>query len=153
LQKAVNRRQKAILAEVVTVFVFTLAAVVGMINFKDYVNRSEAITAMRQVGQLVVHHQAQTGKVPPESLIKSRMKDIKGSPRLGNLKYRGLWIEYEAEPNAILAYAEKKYPSSLLDDGYVVLQLNGAVVWTGKDRFEQLLASQQSDVEIEMTRR
>ena len=132
--------------------VFTLAAVVGMINFKDYVNRTEAITAMRQVGQLVVQHQGQTGRVPPESLIQGKMKDIQGSARLSNLKYRGLWIDYEAEPNAILAYAQKNYPSSLLDDGYIVLQLDGAVKWMGKDRFEELLASQQSDVEKEMAR-
>ena len=147
-----NRRQKAIVAEVVTVLVITLVAVVGMINFKDYINRSEAISAMQQVGKLVVQHQRETGRVPPESLIRSGMTNIKGSARLGNLKYRGLWIDYEAGPNAILAYAARRYPSSLLDDGYIVLQLDGTVRWMGKDQFDQLLASQQSDLEIEMTR-
>jgi len=141
------------LAEVVTVLVLTLGAVVAMINFKDYVNRSEAITAMQQVGRLVLNHQAQTGKVPPESMIQSRMKDIKGSARLSSFVYRGLWIDFEAEPNAILAYAEKNYPSSLLDDGYVVLQFDGKVSWMQDDEFEPLLDQQQSDVEKDMARR
>ena len=63
------------------------------------------------------------------------------------------WIDFEAEPNDILAYAEKSYPSSLLDDGYVVLRFDGTAEWMAKEEFEELLAQQQSDVEIEMTRK
>jgi hypothetical protein len=51
-----------------------------------------------------------------------------------------------------LAYSEKDYPSSLLSDGYVVLRLDGRVEWIGKRQFEEMLAQQQDEVEIEMMR-
>ena len=146
-----NKRQKAILVEVATVLVITLIAVVVMINFKDYINRSEAISAMQQLGKIVLEYRQQHGRVPSESVFLREKNDVEGSVRLPNLVYRGLWIEFEAEPNDILAYAEKDYPSSLLDDGYVVLMFDANTVWMDKAEFEELLAQQQSEVEIEMT--
>lgn len=146
-----NKRQKAILVEVATVLLITLIAVLAMINFKDYINRSEAINAMQQLGKIVLEYRQQHGRVPSESVFLREKNDVKGSVRLPNLVYRGLWIDFEAEPNDILAYAEKNYPSSLLDDGYVVLMFDANAVWMGKADFEELLAQQQSEVEIEMT--
>ena len=146
-----NKRQKAILVEVATVLVITLIAVVAMINFKDYINRSEAISAMRQLGDLVAEYRKDYNKVPADFWIRSEMANIKGSVRLSDLVYRGLWIDFEAEPNDILAYAEKNYPASLLDDGYVVLRFDANTVWMGKAEFEELLEQRQSDVEKEMT--
>lgn len=145
-----NKRQKAILVEVATVLVITLIAVVAMINFKDYINRREAITAMQQLGKIVLEYQRQNGRVPSESVFLSEKDNVRGSVRLTNLVYRGLWIDFDAEPNDILAYAMKNYPSSLLDDGYVVLMFDANVVWMGKAEFEKLLARQQSEVEIKM---
>lgn len=149
--RAVNKRQKAILVEVATVLVITLIAVVAMINFKDYINRREAITAMQQLGKIVLEYQRQNSRVPSESVFLSEKDNVRGSVRLTNLVYRGLWIDFDAEPNDILAYAMKNYPSSLLDDGYVVLMFDANVVWMGKAEFEELLARQQSEVEIKMT--
>ncbi|MBN2270437.1 MAG: hypothetical protein JXN61_07480 [Sedimentisphaerales bacterium] len=146
-----NKRQKAILVEVATVLVITLIAVVAMINFKDYINRREAITAMQQLGKIVLEYQRQNSRVPSESVFLSEKDNVRGSVRLTNLVYRGLWIDFDAEPNDILAYAMKNYPSSLLDDGYVVLMFDANVVWMGKAEFEELLARQQSEVEIKMT--
>jgi len=140
------------LIEVATVLVITLIAVVAMINFKDYINRREAITAMRQLGKIVLEYRRQNARVPSESVFLSEKDNVKGSARLSNLVYRGLWIDFEAEPNDILAYAEKNYPSSLLDDGYVVLMFDANTVWMDKAEFERLLKQQQSEVEIEMTR-
>ena len=148
-----DKRQRAIVLEVVTVLVVTLIAVVAMINFKDYINRSEAIGAMEQIGQIVAEYRRQYKRVPSESMVKAEMGNIKGAVRLPGMVYRGLWIDLEAEPNDILAYAEKNYPASLLDDGYVVLRFDATVVWMKVDEFEALLAEQQSDVEIEMTRK
>ena len=147
-----NKRQKAILFEVATVVVITLIAVLAMINFKDYINRSEAISVMQELGKTVLEYQLNHGRVPSESVFLSAKDGIKGSVRLSGLVYRGLWIDFEAEPNDILAYAEKNYPSSLLDDGYIVLRLDANAVWMGEAEFEALLAEQQSEVEIEMTR-
>lgn len=146
-----DKRQRAIVFEVVTVLVVTLIAVVAMINFKDYINRSEAIGAMEQVGRIVAEYRRQHKRVPSESLVKAEMANIKGALRLPGMVYRGLWIDLEAEPNDILAYAEKNYPASLLDDGYVVLRFDANVLWMNVEEFEALLAEQQSEVEIEMT--
>jgi hypothetical protein len=149
----VNKRQKAILAEVVSIMLVTLIAVVGMINFKDYINRSEAISAMQQLSTIIVDYRKRNGRVPPESLVTDAVRDLKGGVRLSGFQYRGLWIDFDAEPNDILAYTQKNYPSSLLNDGYIILQVDGAVKWMGIDEFRGALARRQSDVEIEMTRR
>jgi len=149
----VDRRQKAILIEVALVLLVTLIAVIGMINFKDYINRSEAIDAMQQGGRTVAEYRRQHNRVPSESIFLREMRKIKGAVRLPGMVYRGLWIDLEAEPNDILAYAKKSYPASLLDDGYVVLRVDANAVWMSRDEFEALLAEQQSEVEIEMTRK
>jgi hypothetical protein len=153
-----NKRQKAILIEFITVIVITAIAVAAMINFKDWVNRSEAIGAMNQLGEVVLKYRKEYGAVPPESYINEKKKDLKGWVRLGDLKYRAQWIDLGATPDEILAYTEKNYPSSLLNDGYVVLRLGkheeaGRVEWIDKRQFEKLLAQQQTKMEIDMLRR
>jgi len=148
-----NKRQKAIVVEFVTVIVITAIAVVVMINFKDWVNRSEAIGAMEQLSDEVISYRKEYGAVPPESYVTDIKRNLKGWVRLGDLKYRAQWIDLEATPDEILAYTERKYPSSLLKDGYVVLRLDGRVEWMGKQQFENLLAQQQSKTEIDMLRR
>jgi len=147
-----NRRQKAVVVEIVTVLVVTVLAVVAMFNFKDYINRSEAIQAMQQLSQVVLDYKQKKGIVPPKPFVDNIMRDLKGGARLGNLRYRGLWVDFKPEPNEILAYTEKNYPSSLLNDGYIVLLLDGSVKWMDKEEFKKLLAQQQSETEIEMTR-
>jgi type II secretory pathway pseudopilin PulG len=148
-----NKRQKAILIEFITVIVITAIAVGAMVNFKDWVNRSEAISAMKQLSQVVLKYRKEYGSVPPESYVNEIKKNLKGGVRLGNLKYRAQWIDFDAPPDEILAYAEKRYPSSLLNDGYAVLRLDGRVEWMNKQQFEKLLAHQQSKMEIDMLRR
>lgn len=147
-----DRKQKAVLVEIVTVLVITLAAVVAMVNFKDYINCSEAKQAMQQLSQVVLNYKRTNGIVPPKPYVDKRLRDLKGGARLGNLRYRGLWVGFEADPNEVLAYTEKNYPSSLLSNGYIVLHLDGSVKWMDKEEFEKLLARQQSETEIEMTR-
>lgn len=162
-----NKRQKAILVEFVSVIVITAIAVVAMINLKDWVNRSEAIRAMKNLSQKVLEYQQEYrrnylqeyGKeypyaaVPTEYYIDSIKKDLEGWVRLGDLQYRARWIGPEATDDEVLAYTEKKYRFSLLSDGYVVLRLDRRVEWMGKQEFEQLLAQQQSEFEIEMPRK
>jgi len=148
-----DKRQRTITVEVVTVIIVTAVAIAAMFNFKDWVNRSEAIRAMEQLSQVVTKYRQEHGSIPAESYVTSIKKDLKGSVRLGDLRYRAAWIELDAKPDTILAYTEKKYPSSLLGDGYVVLRLDGRVEWMGKEQFEKLLAQQQSKSEIDMLRR
>ena len=148
-----NKRQKAILTEFVAVIAVTAIAVVAMINFKDWVNRSEAMRAMEQLGQIVLQYQKNYGLVPPQSYIEGIKEDLPGHVRLGQLHYRARWIDFESTPDKILAYAEKNYRSLVLGRGYVVLRLDGHIEWIGKKEFETLLAEQQTQAEIEILQR
>ena len=148
-----NRRQKTILIDFITVIIVTVIAVVAMINFKDWVNRSEAMRAMEHLGKIVLQYRKNYGSVPPESYVDRIKEDLEGHVRLGALHYRALWINLESTPDEILAYTEKNYRSLLLGSGYVVLRLNGRVEWMNKQQFETLLVQQQSQAEIEMLRK
>lgn len=145
-----NKRQKIILAEFVTVIVITVIAVVAMINFKDLVNRSEAMRAMEQLGQITLEYRKEHGLVPPKAWIDNQRESLPGNVRLGKLQYRALWIDSESTPDEILAYTERNYHSLLVGEGYVVLRLDGRVEWMDKQRFETLLPEQQRRMEIEM---
>ena len=147
-----NRRQKAILIEFIAVMVVTLIAVVAMINFKDWVNRSEALRAMEHLGREVLKYRQRYGSVPPESYVDSIKEKWEGYARLGKLRYRARWVDFESTPDEILAYTEKNYHSLLLSRGFIVLRLDGRVEWMGKKEFETLLAQQQSSMEIQMLR-
>ncbi|MBA7688577.1 hypothetical protein ES703_97061 [subsurface metagenome] len=145
-----NKRQKVILVKFITVIVITAVAVVAMINFKDWVNRSEAVRAMEHLGQIVLQYRKNHGSVPPESYVDGIKEDLEGHVRLGNLRYRARWLDFESTPAEILAYTEKNYRSLLVGKGYVVLRLDGRVEWMGKREFETLLAQHQSPMEIRM---
>ena len=145
-----NKRQKITLIKFITVILATAIAVVAMINIKDWVNRSEAMRAMEHLGQKILAYREAYHSVPPESFVTNIKESLEGYVRLGNVQYRGIWIDSESTPEEILAYAEKKYPSSLLDDGFVVLRLSGRVEWLGTKQFRKTLAQQQSQKEIEM---
>lgn len=145
-----NKRQKVILIEFITVMLVTTVAVVAMINVKDWVNRSEAMRAMKQLSERVREHRKVYDSIPPESYVDNIKESLEGHVRLGNLQYRARWIDFESTADEILAYAERNHPSSLLKDGFVVLRLDGRVEWMGKQEFEKILALQQSREEIEI---
>jgi len=146
-----NKRQKSILINFVTVIVITTIAVIAMINFKDWVNHSEATRAMEQLGQEAIAYRKKHGSVPPESHISNVKEDLQGSARMGGLQYRARWIGFDPSPDEILAYIKRDYHSVFLGDGYIVLRLDGRVEWMGKKQFETLLTEQQSPMEAEMT--
>ena len=146
-----NRQQKVTLIKFITVILATAIAVAAMLNIKDWVNRSEAMRAMKHLGQKILEYRKTYGSVPPESFVTNIKQSLEGYVRLGDLQYRGRWIDLESMPEEILAYSEKKYPSSLLlDNGFVVLRLSGHVEWLGTKQFRKVLAKQQSQKEIEM---
>jgi hypothetical protein len=145
-----NRRQKAILTNIITVIIITAFAVLAMINFKDWLNRSEAIRAMEHLGRIALQYRKEHGSVPPQSYVDSVRGDLPGNVRLGAMRYRGLWIGFESSGEEILAYVKKEYHSSLLSDGFIVLRLDGRVEWMGEKEFKELLARQQSAIEIQM---
>jgi hypothetical protein len=140
----VDRRQRALLVESVVVLIATMGAVVGMVQLKDYVNRSEAMRAMTQLGQRVLQYQEQYGSLPPQSFVDNIKSDVEGAVRMGNVNYRARWIGLDAPSDTILAYSQKRLPSSFLKDGYVVLHLDGTVQWLPTREFAGLLAGQRA---------
>ena len=147
-----NKRQKAILIDFVVVITITAVAVLAMVNLKDWVNRSEAMQAMERLSQEVLDYRNKHGSVPPESYIDGIKEDLQGRARLGNLRYRARWIDFECPPDEILAYTEKNYHSLFLKSGFIVLRLDGSVEWMNRQKFETLLAQQQSPMEIQIMR-
>jgi hypothetical protein len=149
-----NRRQKIILRDFVTVIVITTGAVVAMIHFKDVVNHSEAMRAVEHLRQRIKQYRDEHGSVPPESWVDSQRRNLPGRARLGSLKYRGLWVGPDSTSDEILAYAERDYYSLFVGDGYIVLRLgavltdDGRVEWMDKKEFEKLLSQQQSPEEV-----
>ena len=142
-----NRRQKVILTNFIIVIVGTAIAIVAMINFKNWVNHSEAMRAMKHLSKIVLQYRQEHGLVPSESYVDSIKGRLEGYARLGDLQYRARWIDFESTPDEILAYTEKKYRSLLVGKGYIVLRLDGRVQWMGKQEFETLLAKQQTTME------
>jgi len=145
-----NKRQKIILTESVIIILVTAIAVIAMINVKDWVNRSEAIRAMKQLGQRALEYRRVHGSIPPKSYIDSIKETLEGHVRLGDLQYRAQWVDFESKPDEILAYTERKYPSSLLSDGFVVLRLSGRVEWLDKPEFEKELTRLEDRKQMEI---
>lgn len=148
-----NKRQKSILLNFATVTTITMIAVVGMVNLKDWINRSESIRAMEHLSRIVLQYRKNNGSIPPKSYIDEIKANLEGRAQLGEINYRARWISFESTPDEILAYAEKDYGSSLLRDGYVVLRLNGHVEWISKQEFDTLLPESEREMEFEMLHR
>jgi len=142
-----NKRQKNIIRDFIFVVVITLSAVIGLVNFKDYVNRTEAMRAMGQLGRVVLGYRQAYGSVPAQYYVDEIKGELEGSIRLGNLKYRARWIEFGATGDEILAYTPKDYGRSIFGKGFVVLRLDGRVEWMKEKKFKALLDSQQSQEE------
>jgi hypothetical protein len=145
-----NRRQKAILRNTTTVIVVTAIAVIAMINLKNWVNRSESMRAMEDLGRIVSQYRGKYSCVPSESYVDGIKEELEGHARLGKMIYRAQWIDFESKPDAILAYTEQPYSSWLFGKQHIVLRLDGRVEWMDKREFEALLAKQQSSQEIEL---
>ena len=145
-----NSRQKALLVESLIVVATTAAAVVGMMHLKDYVNRSEAIRAMDQLGEIILAYRAKHGSLPPKAYVDDVKGDVEGAVRMGNVRYRALYIGRDAPDETILAYSHKRHPSSFLRDGYVVLTLDGTVRWMPTAQFIPLFETQRTPMEADV---
>jgi len=145
-----NKRQKRVLVNFATVIVITTVAVVGMIELKNQVNRSEAMRAMEHLGRIVSDYKQKNGSIPPKSYADSIKMTLEGQVRLGTLHYRAQWIQFDSPPDEILAYVIKKYHSLFFRPGAIVLRLDGRVEWMDKKVFDKLPIRQQSVVKAEL---
>ncbi len=148
-----KKRQKSMLIEVVVVVAVTTLAVLAMMNFKDYINKSEATKSFYDLSSIIKNYKEKYGSIPPESYLQQIRDDLQGSLRLGGLQYRSRWIDFDSPPDTILAYTERNYRSPFVNSGYVVLKLNGQVQWMGKKEFKQIFATQQKPQEIELLKK
>ena len=148
-----NKRQKTMLKEATIIVVITAVAVFAMINFKDYINRSEVIKSLNNLSSVVKKHKETYGSVPSESYIEQIQDQLQGALRLGGLQYRSRWIDFDSPENTILAYTEKTYKSPFVGSGYVVLMLNGQVEWMSKKEFNEIFATQKKPQELELLRK
>ncbi len=137
-----NKRQKALLTESIIILLITAAAVVIMINLKQWVSRSETIQIMEQLGQVVLQYRKEHGSLPSGDDVKGIQGKLEEEVRLDKLQYRAQWIDVDSPPDEILAYVEKNFRASILNDGYVVLQLDGQVTWMNQEEFQKLLSRQ-----------
>jgi len=145
-----NERQKKIIRDFTTVIAITFIVIFAVINIRDWINHSEAMLAMKHLGKIVLQYRKESGFVPSESYIDNIKEDIKGQVRIGDLRYRALWIDMDCTDDEILAYTEQSYRSPFFHSGYIVLRLDGRVEWMENDEFEKLLAKQQKPGEILM---
>jgi hypothetical protein len=143
-----NKAQKQLLTNLVGTVVIISAFIFGFENFKDYVNKSEAIRAFNQLGQKIFDYRKQYGQLPSEFLIANLKEQLEGSRRVGNIFYRAQWVSIDSPPETIVAYTEKKY-HSLIESGFVVLRLDGQVLYLPRKEFNELLAKQQTSAETE----
>jgi len=143
-----NLKQRSTILNFVTVVVITTVFVLIMANVRYIVNKSEATRSMELLGQRVKIYRQQQHSTPPKSFVMGGDHSI-SIARLGDINYRSHWISYDAKPDTILAYSYKKF-GVLAGKGYIVMFLNGDVTWIEKKQFEQLLAKQQTQAEIEL---
>ncbi len=146
-----NKRQRHIIINFITVIAITFLAIIVLINFKDWVNYSEAMRAMEDLSDRINTYRQRSGGVPPESYVERIKEKLKGAPRFGNLKYRARWIDIDSTDDEILAYSERDYHSFFVRSGYIVLRLGGTIEYMEKAEFRKLLDTQQSQLEKEMT--
>jgi len=146
-----NRRQKSIILNIIFIVTITTMFVVGMYIVKNYINRSESMRAMKQIGDKVLEHRRQYQSLPPESFIHRQTSEL-DLIRLGELQYRAPWIGIDSEPETILAYTTHSR-KLLTHRGYVVLRLDGRVEWIEANEFRKLLGDQQKQAEVELLQR
>jgi hypothetical protein len=145
-----NKKQKTIIFKSLSVIILTIAAVVGMFNFKDYVNRSEAIRAIEQLGANILSFRQEHGYLPSQSYVERIKDSMAGNVRVGKINYRGRWIQPDSGNDTILAFVEKKYDSLLFHNGVIVLRLDGRVEWMNPEDFDALLSQQRDPMEIDL---
>lgn len=133
-------RKKRLLMDAAVVLLITTASVVGIIHFKDYINRRDALLAVGQLGEKILAYRESQDVLPPEETVQALKEQVSGRTRLGRLTYRAAWITPESKPDTPLAFTQQNYKSLLVSDGYIILRLDGTVEWLNTEQFnEQIL--------------
>lgn len=143
-----NKAQKRLVMNLTGTAFFIAAFIFGFGNFKDYINKTEAVRAFGDLSTKIMDYRKQNGRLPSESMVTDLKEQLEGSARVGNIYYRAQWISIDSPPETIVAYTEKQY-NWLIQSGFVVLQLDGQVEYLASKEFNKLLATQQTTAEAE----
>jgi hypothetical protein len=147
-----NKAQTRLLTNLIGTVVIIVVFIFGFGNFKDYVNKTEAIRAFKQLGQEVLKYRNETGQLPSEAMIANLKEQLEGSARVGNIDYRAQYISIDSPPDTIVAYTDKEY-NWLIKSGFVVLLLDGRVLYLAPKEFNDLLAKQRTAFEAEQMKK
>ena len=129
-----NRREKAVVIKIIFVTIVTFILVVTFANFKDVVNRSEAMRAIDAIGKTVLQYRKDNGYLPPQNYVDTIRQDVPGSVRMGKLNYRALYITRDSKPDEILAYTLNNYKAGgFLTDFYVSRNYVHKMKWVNFD--------------------
>jgi hypothetical protein len=141
-----NKAQKRLLINLLGTIVVIIIFIFAFGNFKDYVNKVEAMRAFNQLGQNILEYRKQHGLLPSQSSIEKLKEELEGSARVGDIYYRAQWISIDSPPETIVAYAQKEY-NWFVSSGFIVLRLDGQVQYLPSEEFRKLLAKQQTMAE------
>ena len=143
-----NKAQKRLVINLAGTVIVITAFIFGFGNFKDYINKAEVLRAFNDLGSKIMDYRKHNGQLPSDSMIENLKEQLEGSARVGEICYRAQWISIDSPPETIVAYTEKKY-NWLIGGGFVVLRLDGQVLYLAPKEFKKLLAPQQSILEIQ----
>ncbi|OHB55277.1 MAG: hypothetical protein A2Y07_10970 [Planctomycetes bacterium GWF2_50_10] len=143
-----DRVQRKLVRHVFTICFLTLLFVFTMINFKDVVTKRESMIAMGELGKFILDYRSKMGSLPSQYTVESVIPSLRPNARLGPIQYRAPWIGYDAGPDTIVVYSSRDFNSFLLEDGAVVLTLDGKVHFWDEEKFRETLSHQQSQAEI-----
>lgn len=134
-----NRRQKMLLIQFIVVIVITCVLVVVMYGMKEVVNRNESMRAMTHLSRLLTQYRQKYGSLPDEDYIDQVRDQLEGWARFGEPVYRLKWIGQNAPDAEVLTYVKKQYSGLMVNDGYVIMRMNGNVEWLSKNNFEKMM--------------
>jgi hypothetical protein len=147
-----NKKQKSLVANLTSTVVIVVLFIFCFGNFKDYINKREAIRGFNQLGQKILDYRKHYGQLPSESSVESLREQVEGGARVGNIIYRAQFISIDSPPDTIVAYADKNY-NWFVKSGFVAILLDGRVLYLAPKEFNDLLAKQQTTYEAEQMKR
>ncbi len=115
-----NKHQKQLLARFCIVMALTIALIAALSQYRNVVNKSEAIKAMDVLSMEIAKYDLFHGELPPKDYILEVINRYKLF-RIGSVKCRSQWIEPGSGPETILLFSKKNYNSLFVKSGYVYL--------------------------------
>lgn len=134
-----NKAQKSFFLRLVVVISFTTLTVGIVAVLKSGVQKSEAITAMKDLGKRIRDYKDNVGLLPTESFIEEVQDELLGSERVGEIHYRKKWVRFSLSSDSVLAYTKKEFNNPFWKDGYVILRQSGHVQWLTQDEFKRAM--------------